>query len=170
MPAQRTFIHGPFPALYWVLAMLWSNSSSPRTVPSQSIVWVLAPQALWQGGRRVHAKPWADFQGHRDVRCHNNLRYLQLQAIKCSGASAGSSCPTNRLDLDANTDRHRSLFTGLHSQNSTEQETTHQDKLQRTFPYNRAPNALRHTRARGVFTLPCRQSAKWINPAKSAAS
>lgn len=44
----------------------------------------------------------------------------------------------NRLDLDASTDRHRSLFTGLHSQNSTEQETMHQDKLRSTFSYDQA--------------------------------
>lgn len=73
-----------------------------------------------------------------------------------------SSCPKNRLDLDANTNCHRSLFTGLHSQNSTEQETTHQDKLQRTFTYNQA---LTHPHARSVLMLPCCQPAKWINPA-----
>lgn len=103
-----------------------------------------------------------DFEDHRDVCCHNNLKYLQLQAMKCSGASAWSSCPKNRLDLDANTNCHRSLFTGLHSQNSTEQETTHQDKLRRTFTYNQA---LTHPHARSVLMLPCCQPAKWINPA-----
>ena len=76
----------------------------------------------------------------------------------------------NRLEFDANTDHHWSLFAGLHSQESTEQETTHQDELRRTLPHDRAPNALTQNHASGVFVLPGHQPAEWINPAKSVAS